>query len=73
MCGWVDVYMVRALGNIICTALVGLHAFTGCDTVGAFCGKGKLGTLKLLMEDEMYQEAFCNLGQIWETSITTSL
>ena len=35
------------LGKDICHALPGLHAFTGCDTVSAFSGRGKLGALRL--------------------------
>ena len=27
--------------NMAVKAILGLHAFTGCDTVSAFCGKGK--------------------------------
>ena len=29
------------LGNDVCSDLVGLHAFTGCDSTSAFVGKGK--------------------------------
>ena len=31
-----------ALGEEKCTALPTFHSFTGCDTVSAFFGKGKL-------------------------------
>ena len=34
-----DVY--ESLGDCIIDALLGFHSFTGCDTVGQFCGKGK--------------------------------
>ena len=37
--------VVAAIGEDVCRPLVGLHSFTGCDTVGAFAGKGKLGAL----------------------------
>ena len=30
----------HALGDSICNALIGMHAFTGCDTVSAFAGRG---------------------------------
>ena len=34
--------VARALGHDICDALIGMHAFTGCDTVGACAGLGKM-------------------------------
>ena len=41
--------MYAAVGQGTCTALLGMHAFTGCDTVSAFSGQGKLKALKLLL------------------------
>jgi len=38
--------LVSAIGDGVCQALVGLHAFTGSDTVSAFAGRGKLGHLR---------------------------
>ena len=38
-----------------CDALIGLHAFTGCDTVSALTGRGKLDPLKLMKKDSTYQ------------------
>ena len=35
-------------GSRICKCLPGLHAFTGCDSVSAFSGKGKLTALKFV-------------------------
>lgn len=34
-----------SLGDNVCSALPGLHAFTGCDSVSAFAGKGKCKAL----------------------------
>ena len=48
--------------------LIGIHAFTGCDTVSAITGRGKLGALKLMKTDKTYQETFSQLGQSWEAS-----
>jgi len=31
--------LYSAIGPDVCTALIGLHTFTGCDTVNAFAGK----------------------------------
>ena len=36
------------LGQSVCLGLPGLHAFTGCDSVSAFAGKGKVSPLKLM-------------------------
>ena len=36
------------LGTVISSCLPGLHAFTSCDSVSAFAGKGKAMTLKLV-------------------------
>ena len=45
----VDIPKVAAtVGIDVCRALVGVHAYTGCDTVSAFAGKGKAKALKLL-------------------------
>ena len=45
----VDITKVAAtVGIDVCRALVGVHAYTGCDTVSAFAGKGKAKALKLL-------------------------
>ena len=55
-----------ALGDKICKSLIGLHAFTGCDTVSAFHGRGKLGALKLLKKDTSFQETFFQLDQSWD-------
>ena len=59
--------LVSALGNDKCQALVGLHAFTGCDTTSAFTGKGKIQPLKLLDTPHL-EEAMVNLGKDWKLS-----
>ena len=46
-----------------CRALIGMHAFTGCDTVSAFAGKGKAKALKSLLSNKMDQDTFFKLGQ----------
>lgn len=58
----------NALGRSVCKALVGMHAFTGCDTISAFAGRGKITALKQLKSDKAYQEAFAELGRSWEVS-----
>ena len=55
-------------GSRICKCLPGLHAFTGCDSVSAFSGKGKLAALTLVKRRPAYQELFQQLGVEWELS-----
>eukprot|EP00794_Sanderia_malayensis_P001903 gene1903-2161_t len=39
---WIPIHrIVKALGEEKCSALLYWHAFTGCDTVSSFAGKGK--------------------------------
>jgi len=57
-----------ALGQDVCKALPGMHAFTGCDTVSAFAGKGKLKPLKMLRASQDYQTMFQALGESWTLS-----
>ena len=54
----------KALGEGICDSLIGLHAFTGCDTVSAFAGHGKLSALKLLKKNITFQATFSQLGRL---------
>ena len=65
----VEVFDVKAvassLGLDVSRALPGLHAYTGCDTVSAFSGRGKLQALKLLKKDTTIQETFDMLGKEW--------
>jgi len=35
----------NALGISVCNALIGMHAFIGCDTISAFAGRGKMRAL----------------------------
>lgn len=66
---YVDVgKLSTAWGTDICRGILGLHAFTGCDTVSSFAGKGKLSALKLLTNDRATQQTLCQLGQEWHVS-----
>ena len=60
--------MVHSLGDSVCDVLFGVHAYTGCDTVSAFAGHGKMGALKLMKSEKTYQEAFSELGRSWNVS-----
>jgi hypothetical protein len=65
----VDIRKVAAtIGIDVCRALIGMHAYTGCDTVSAFAGKGKAKALKLLTSNRETQNTFPELGQEWDLS-----
>ena len=69
----VDIRRVAAaVGEGVCEALIGLHAFTGCNTVSAFAGKGKVKALKMVKADDDAREVFCLLGQNWELPLSLS-
>lgn len=55
-------------GQDMCDSLLGLHAFTGCDTVSAFAGKGKIKALKMVRGNSEYQKIFKELGNSWVVS-----
>ena len=54
-------------------SLLGHHCFTGCDSISAFCGKGKIKALSVVCKDESFIQAFYNLGQTNELSEETIL
>ena len=43
----------------------GLYAFTVCDSVSAFNGRGKVGALKLVMKGDRQQKDMEGLGETW--------
>ena len=49
-----------------CNAILGVYCFTGCETISAMVGKGKLKALKVLSEKKLFVDAFNKLGQSWE-------
>ena len=51
--------------NDIVPALIGLHAFTGCDSISAFAGKGKIKAVKLLEKYPEFIHCFQELGKSW--------
>lgn len=60
--------ITSTLGDHVCKGVIGLHAYTGCDTVSAFAGKGKVNSVKILKSDKCTQDAFAQLGQNWTLS-----
>ena len=49
-------------------ALLGLHGFTGCDTISSFAGKGKVGSVKTMMKDQNHIALFATFGDSPELS-----
>ena len=61
---YVDIGKIaNAIGEDVCKALPGLHAFTGCDSVSAFASIGKVKPLKLLRNKEEFQGMLQNIGE----------
>jgi hypothetical protein len=58
------------LGDGVRNALPALHAWTGCDTISALAGQGKLNAFKLITQNQRYQVAFTELGSTWQLSDT---
>ena len=57
----------------LCTALLGLHAFTSCDTTSAFKGIGKVKPIKTLQNSPQFQSALAQNGDSWQISEDLSL
>jgi hypothetical protein len=69
---FLDISQLRlSLGDDICRALIGFHAFSGCDTVSAFVGRGKLGPLNRMRSNKVFLETFTSLGNTWDFSTET--
>ena len=65
----VDIRRVAAtIGIDVCGALIGIHAYTGCDTTSAFAGKGKASALKFVTNNREFRNTFTQLGQEWDLS-----
>lgn len=63
---WNITSMSEQIGNQMCTALLSFHAFTGCDSVSGFKGKGKVGPFLLLEKNLDFQTVFQFFGEEWE-------
>ena len=57
--------LATIIGEDVCAALLGVHAWTGCDSVSAFVGQGKMKSVKLIQTSDKFQEAFAALGVKW--------
>ena len=54
------------LGEVVCGALPGMHALTGCDTVSALSGKGKKSAVQLLRQSDQHTVALSRLGSDYD-------
>ena len=50
------------MGKPLCDAILGLHAFTGCDSTSCFAGKGKIKALTMLHKDSKLVDLFAEFG-----------
>ena len=48
--------------------MLGLHAFTHCDSTSAFKGRGKRKAFKLLEKKFEYHDIFATIGNDWVVS-----
>jgi len=60
--------VVERVGASVCRSLPGFHAFTGCDTVSAFAGRGKVEDYRIVKQTAEFQEMFQHLGMFWNMS-----
>lgn len=58
---------IRAtVGRDVFRTLIGMHAYTGCDTVSTFTGKWKASAPKVLTNNKERQDTFMELVQEWD-------
>ncbi|CAC5376850.1 unnamed protein product [Mytilus coruscus] len=58
--------MCAKLGENVCRALPGFHAFTGCDSVSALSGKGKSKAFGVFTRSVEFSEGLSSLGETFE-------
>lgn len=70
----IDVNTLAAVfGKDVCSALIGLHAWTGCDTVSSFAGHGKIKAFGLVQKVDKFKVAFGDLGREWRVTVSRRL
>ena len=60
--------LATIIGRDVCTALLGEHAWIGCDSVSAFTGQGKIKAVNLICSNDTFWEAFFCLGSEWSVA-----
>ena len=53
--------IAERLGQDMCAALPGLHAFTGCEYTSAFLRHGKIKPFETVEQNDKYKRAFAAL------------
>ena len=53
-------------GPAVSSAFLSLHAFTGCDSVSSFKGKGKVKPFRMMQEKPEFMDTFRLLGTSWD-------
>ena len=53
------------IGDSVGNALIGMHCFTGCDSVSAFQRNGKKFALDLIRSSAAVQSKFTDLASCW--------
>ena len=62
--------IAKGYGQMYSSALMVLHAFTGCDSTSAFKGIGKIKPIKILEKKKHFQNVLAVVGDSWEMSPT---
>ena len=57
--------MSKVLTQNQCSALLGLHAFSHCDTTSAFKGIGKVKPIQLLLKEKKFENVLSKIGDSW--------
>ena len=60
--------VATALGDQLCSAIIGLHSYTGSDSTSAFASKGKIGAFKIIQNNLRFKDVFKRLGENWDVS-----
>ena len=60
--------IVETVGAIVSRSLLGFCAFSGCNTVSAFAGRGKVVGYRIVTRNVEFQEMFQQLGMEWNLS-----
>jgi len=57
--------LARQYVDLMCSSMVALHAFTGCDFTSCYKGKGKVNALEILLKSPGFGRLFQDLGTSW--------
>ena len=63
--------LASELGEMKCSALLSVHALTGCDTTSALRGIGKVKPIKLLDKETKFQEVLVQIEEEWKVTNET--